>query len=307
MHVVRVREGADDDLAGRVGPPAEHEAPAMNGGVPRDDYDASGTSVSGHEGVEEGAGDGWPQGPARLGVVLENSADEHGGFGDDGGQEDRRVVHRLAVSADDRGEESDERQDVGQPGGVVLDATAEGGKLRQRSLAAKEKVLEAFGKAGLLLGWYGDRATVRVDDHAGVDDALRRKLPLVVTKAESERCSEVVPVVLRSASSAGGTTADGTAAKKTGAGRVGGCLGDVDGVVYPHDAVDGLGMQATSSGRGGRAEHGVAGRWVWRGPASPEGPRRGGGKEGGTPRGGVAQDRLGRRDLRRRKGEGAPG
>ena len=28
LHVVRVQEGADDDLAGRVGPPAEDKAPA---------------------------------------------------------------------------------------------------------------------------------------------------------------------------------------------------------------------------------------------------------------------------------------
>ncbi len=38
-HVVRVRQGADDDLALTVGPPAEDHAPAVQGGVPGDDGD----------------------------------------------------------------------------------------------------------------------------------------------------------------------------------------------------------------------------------------------------------------------------
>ena len=46
VHVVRVREGTNDDLAGRVGPPAEDKAPAVDGGVPGDDGHTSSTGVA---------------------------------------------------------------------------------------------------------------------------------------------------------------------------------------------------------------------------------------------------------------------
>ena len=38
-HVVRVGEGTDDDLAVPVSPPSDDGAPAVQGGVPGDDYD----------------------------------------------------------------------------------------------------------------------------------------------------------------------------------------------------------------------------------------------------------------------------
>jgi hypothetical protein len=44
-HVVRVREGADDDLAGGVGPPAEDHAPTVDRGVPSDDDDSGMSQV----------------------------------------------------------------------------------------------------------------------------------------------------------------------------------------------------------------------------------------------------------------------
>ena len=55
--------------AGRVGPPAEDEAPAVDGGVPGDDDDAGVIRMTSHEGVEEGAGNRGPQGQAGLSVV----------------------------------------------------------------------------------------------------------------------------------------------------------------------------------------------------------------------------------------------
>ena len=45
-HVLRVGEGADDHLAGDVGPPAQHHAPTVERGVPRDDDDVGGVGLA---------------------------------------------------------------------------------------------------------------------------------------------------------------------------------------------------------------------------------------------------------------------
>ena len=49
-HVLGVREGANDNLALPVGPPAKNYAPSLQGGVPGDDHDAGGASLAGEEG-----------------------------------------------------------------------------------------------------------------------------------------------------------------------------------------------------------------------------------------------------------------
>ncbi len=91
-HVVRVREGAGDDLAGGIGPPAEDHSPTVDGSVPGDDDDSSIADVTGEEGFVEGAGNGGPQGPAGLGVLLKYPADKDGSLGDGRCQENRGLV-----------------------------------------------------------------------------------------------------------------------------------------------------------------------------------------------------------------------
>jgi hypothetical protein len=85
-----------------------------------------------------------------------------------------------------------------------------------------------------------------------VNHALRRKLSLVVAETKSKLGCKLVPVPLRNLGHHGRAPADGAAALEPGAGGMGWGFGDVDGVVDPHDAVDGLGMQASSSGGEGR-------------------------------------------------------
>ena len=61
-HVVRVRQGADDDLALAVGPPSKDHAPAVQGGVPGDDDDVGVASFARKKGRVQGAGDKGPEG-----------------------------------------------------------------------------------------------------------------------------------------------------------------------------------------------------------------------------------------------------
>jgi hypothetical protein len=75
---------------------------------------------------------------------------------------------------------------------------------------------------------------------------------VIVAETESKLGCELVPVPLRNLGHHGRAPADGAAALEPGAGGMGWGFGDVDGVVDPHDAVDGLGMQASSSGGEGR-------------------------------------------------------
>jgi hypothetical protein len=100
-HVARVREGADDDFAFAVGPPAEDHAPAMQRGVPRDDNDVSVTSVTGEEGSVERAGDKGPQGAAGESVVFEDPANEESRLRDGGGEGDGEVGVKLVLGTED--------------------------------------------------------------------------------------------------------------------------------------------------------------------------------------------------------------
>ncbi len=54
--------------------------------------------------------------------VLEPLTDEDCGLAYGRGDADKRVVYRVSVRANDRGDEGDEGQHVGKAGGVVLDA-----------------------------------------------------------------------------------------------------------------------------------------------------------------------------------------
>jgi hypothetical protein len=104
-HVVRVWEGASEDLASRIRPLAEDDAPTVGGSVPGDDDDSSISNMTGEEGIIEGAGDRGPQWPAGL-SVLKYSADEDGGLGDGGWQKDGDLVVWLLVGTNDGGESS---------------------------------------------------------------------------------------------------------------------------------------------------------------------------------------------------------
>jgi hypothetical protein len=112
-HVVRVGEGTDDDLAVPVSPPPDDGAPAVQGGVPGDDYDVGGAGFSSEKGCVEGTGDEGPQGATGGGEVLEDTTDEDSGLGYDGWEGDDLVEIWVGLGADDGGEEGGEREDVG--------------------------------------------------------------------------------------------------------------------------------------------------------------------------------------------------
>ncbi len=137
---------------------ADEGPPAEDGSVPADDHYPGEGDVSGQEGGVEGAGDWGPQRSAGVGILLEDTTDEHSGFTDRRRDRHGGVVGRVAVRADDRRDQGDEGKDVGQAGGVVLDAATQGGQPGQGDLAAKKEVLEEGGKAGLLVGGNGDGA-----------------------------------------------------------------------------------------------------------------------------------------------------
>jgi hypothetical protein len=59
----------------------------VDGSVPGDDDDSSIANMTGEEGIIEGAGNSWPQGPAGLSVLLKYSANEDGSLEDGGCQE----------------------------------------------------------------------------------------------------------------------------------------------------------------------------------------------------------------------------
>ncbi len=81
-----------------------------------------------------------------------------------------------------------------------------------------------------------------------VNHALGGKLSLVVAEPKSKLGCKLVPVPLRDLGHNGRPPAYRTAALESGAGGMGWGFGDVDDVIDPHDAVDSLGMQASSSG-----------------------------------------------------------
>ena len=136
------------------------------------DDDMGGASFARKEGGVQGARDERPQGAAGVGVVLKYAADEDGSLGDGRRESDDAVGVELALRAQIRREERHERADVGKAGGVVLDATAEGGEIVDRALAPVEETFQAFSEAELLLGRNGDSASIGIHDHARVRDAL---------------------------------------------------------------------------------------------------------------------------------------
>ena len=62
LHVVRVGKGANDDLPLLIVPPPQDHAPAVQGGVPGDDDNASEPRFPGRKGCVEGAGHEGPEG-----------------------------------------------------------------------------------------------------------------------------------------------------------------------------------------------------------------------------------------------------
>jgi hypothetical protein len=115
LNVLRVGKGSDDDLSVEVVPPSDDGSPAVDRGVPGDGDHPGVTRLAGGEGVVQGAGDRRPEGAARLSVVLEHLTDEDSRLANDKRDRDRRVVDRVAVRADDRGEEGDKWLHVGRP------------------------------------------------------------------------------------------------------------------------------------------------------------------------------------------------
>jgi hypothetical protein len=197
FHVVSAREGSDDDLAVRACPPPNDRPPAVHGGVPGYEHDPEVARGVDQEGSGEGAGDRGPERAACLGIVFEDLTDEDCSLAHGGRHLDERVVHRVTVRADDRGDQSHEGKDVREAGGVMLNATPERSKLRERGLMAEEEVLQKGGQAGLLVGRDGDSSVVGVDSHARVDHALGWQLALIVAEAETEVVSQAMPVALR--------------------------------------------------------------------------------------------------------------
>jgi hypothetical protein len=156
----------------------------------------------------------------------------------------------------------------------VLDATAERGEVREGGFPEVKDTLEEACKSGLLLRGNGDGAVEGVDDHAGVRDTLGGELALVVAEAEAELVGKAVPsgLSLGAPGGTGGARADWALAVEASTGRVGGGLGDEDGVVNPDGAVERSRLEAAAVERG---------------------------KLGGTVRGGRGAPGAGRRRRRR--------
>ena len=119
-----------------------------------------------------------------------------------------------------------------------------------RAFAPVEETLQALGEAELLVGRDGDSAAIGIHDHAGVRDALRRQLSLVVAEAQAEVVGEAVPAQLGAAGSAGRASADRAAAGEAGARAVGRGLGGENGVVDPDRGVKGRVVETTADRRG---------------------------------------------------------
>jgi hypothetical protein len=225
------------------------------------DHDTGGARLAGEEGCVQSARDEWPEGSAPCGVLAEHTADEDRGLADSGWDRDRMVVVWVGLCADDREKKGEKGRDVWQAGRVVLYTAAQGGELRERRLAAGEKVLQESCQLGFLFGGNGERAEEGVHNHAGVSDALRRGLALVVTEADSGRGQAPPP---GDASSAGPLLgafglarkmrADRVATEQAEAGRVWRGLGEIDCIVHLHGAVQGRGVE-TARRSGGEGHH----------------------------------------------------
>ena len=90
-----------------------------------------------------------------------------------------------------------------------------------------------------------DSASIGVHDHAGVRDALRLQLSLIVTETQAEVVSEAVPAQLGAAGSTSRAAADRAAAREAGARAVRRGLGDKNGVVDPDRGVEGRVVETT--------------------------------------------------------------
>jgi hypothetical protein len=154
---------------------------------------------------------------------------------------DRAVVVWLSLRAEEGGEE----KYVWQADGVVLQTAPEGGDVVRRGAQEGEELLKAGGQAGLLLGRDGEGMAEGVHDDARVGDALRGLLPLLVAESQAQGMCEPMPIVL-------GAGAYQTSTVETLARGLGRGLGGEDGVVDPHNGVEGLGVEATLSRRVGR-------------------------------------------------------
>ncbi len=126
----------------------------------------------------------------------------------------------------------------------MLQAAAEGGGVVRRSAPQSGELLKAGGQAGLLLRWDGKSMAERVHHDARVGNALRGLLPLLVAESQPQGMRKPVPVVLRAPGLAGRGCASRAAAVETFARGVRRGLGDEDGVVDPHDGVEGLRVEA---------------------------------------------------------------
>jgi len=152
LHVVRVRERADHDLALAVVPPTEQEAPSVEGRVPGDHGDAGRAGFASEEGGVERAGDQGPETATREGEVLKDAPDEGGGLVRNRGDVDRPIAIGLGLSSQDRGEEGHEREDVRKAARVVLDAAPQGGEVVSGGSGGSKEGLQAGSEAELLLG-----------------------------------------------------------------------------------------------------------------------------------------------------------
>jgi hypothetical protein len=222
----------------------------VEGGVPSDGSNAGGSGLAGEERRVQSAGDHGPEGAAPRGVVAQNSADEQGCLADGGGDSDGAVIIRVSLRANDRGKKGDEGGHVGQARGVMLDASAQGGELRERGLPAVEKILKKSRQFGFLVGGNGQCTEESVHDHAGVCYTLGGVLTFVVAQAEAELKRQAVPPVLRAPGLTSASGADGAAANESQAGGMRWCLGGEDRIVHPDGAVERRGVEAARR-RGG--------------------------------------------------------
>ena len=182
------------------------------------------------------------------------------------------VIIGVLFGAGDRGEESDEGENVGKAGRVMLHAPTKRGQVGQGGPPAVEETLQEACQTNFLVWWDGDGAPKGVNRYTSVCYALGGKLAPVVAESESELVCQVVPPGFGLAGSASSARADRAAADEAGAGRVRRRFGHEDRAVDPHDRVQGCGVETTAldwlrdRGRGERGGGGGAGsgtRRVW--------------------------------------------